>query len=341
MSFQNATLAPVVGQPRRRTATAAEAAENCQQHTSQNSQQLLATRDMLAQPASDLHKKWLQRVLSSTLHRYQHYAASLGRELAILLLCHGSSALTAIVRLCYQLSHVLGVHLHRWLSRSKAPAAAAAVLGKALGCLRRLLQQHVARPLGRLLTQLVWVQVQLSADDVMDEGTRVSARVNSCVSLLFGAIRCVGVLGSGSATSRLHMQRVNTQSKHSYDYMTRRPHDLLSTKLTAPAGKSKEGFTHAHTQDLSTTASCCCTIAVMCPSASLPKTPLCCVYVSLQAAQPQLPAAGRTQPPACAGTRVQPQLTSTQPQTTDHQHTQHNSTAAAAAAGTAALCKLA
>jgi hypothetical protein len=59
--------------------------------------------------------------------------------------------------------------------------------------MQALLQQYVAGPLGRLLTQLVWVQIQLSSDDVLDEGTKMSARLNSCVSLLFGSIRWVEV----------------------------------------------------------------------------------------------------------------------------------------------------
>lgn len=88
---------------------------------------------------------------------------------------------------------MLGLQLHRWLSTSPLPRAAAAVLGRLLGVLRSLLQRHVVGPLGRLLTQLVWVQVQLSADEELDEGTRVSARVNSCVSLLFGSIRWEGI----------------------------------------------------------------------------------------------------------------------------------------------------
>jgi hypothetical protein len=39
---------------------------------------------------------------SSALHRYQHYMATLGRELALLLLCHGTSALAAAVRVSYR-----------------------------------------------------------------------------------------------------------------------------------------------------------------------------------------------------------------------------------------------
>jgi hypothetical protein len=39
---------------------------------------------------------------SSALHRYQHYMATLGRELALLLLCQGTSALAAAVRVSYR-----------------------------------------------------------------------------------------------------------------------------------------------------------------------------------------------------------------------------------------------
>lgn len=153
--------------------------------------QLVSNRPAAAGALQNVSLQPLQPIVpySAALRRYQHYAATLGRELALLLLCHGSSALAAAVRLSYKLGHMLILQLQRWLSHSKLPKTAAAVLARALSALRALLQQHVARPLGRLLTQLVWVQVQLSADDVMDEGTHVSARLNSCVSLLFGSIR--------------------------------------------------------------------------------------------------------------------------------------------------------
>lgn len=88
-----------------------------------------------------------------------------------------------------RLTRMLSLQLHHWLTHSPLPKAAVAVLARVLRSLRALLQQHVVGPLGRLLTQLVWVQVQLSTDDVLDEGTRLSARINSCVSLLFGSIR--------------------------------------------------------------------------------------------------------------------------------------------------------
>lgn len=136
---------------------------------------------------------------AALLRRYQHYAATLGKEVALLLLCHGSSALAAAIRVSYRLAHALGIQLQHWLNTSQVPQAAVAVLSRVLRSLRALLQQYVAGPLGRLLTQLVWVQIQLSTDDVLDEGTRLSARLNSCVSLLFGSIRCVGAVGT-----RLH-----------------------------------------------------------------------------------------------------------------------------------------
>jgi hypothetical protein len=128
---------------------------------------------------------------AALLRRYQHYAATLGKEVALLLLCHGSSALAAAIRVSYRLAHTLGLQLQHWLNTSEIPQAAVAVLTRVLRSLRALLQQYVAGPLGRLLTQLVWVQIQLSTDDVLDEGTRLSARLNSCVSLLFGSIRYV------------------------------------------------------------------------------------------------------------------------------------------------------
>lgn len=211
---------------------------------------------------------------AGALRRYQHYTATLGKELALLLLCQGTSALAAAVRVSYRyvemlvttscsswaeqrhqactltgqarmqhpgmpckqtalakrqpiasthakcccccckqthsisylllmplrllpplqnyhrLVRLLSLQLHHWLTHSPLPKAAVAVLTRALRSLRSLLQQHVLGPLGRLLTQLVWVQVQLSSDDVLEEGTRLSARINSCVSLLFGSIRC-------------------------------------------------------------------------------------------------------------------------------------------------------
>jgi hypothetical protein len=134
---------------------------------------------------------------SGALHRYQHYAATLGRELALLLLCQGSSALAATVRVSLQLAHLFGLHLHRWIRNSHVLKAAGPVLARVLRSMRALLQQYVAGPLGRLLTQLVWVRIQMSTDDVLDEGTKISARLNSCVSLLFGSIRCVRVAWLG------------------------------------------------------------------------------------------------------------------------------------------------
>lgn len=157
-----------------------------------------AASESVPRPPTQLQTKHrLAAGCSGALHRYQHYAATLGRELALLLLCQGSSALAAAVRVSYRLAHLLGLHLHRWLRNSHVPKAAAAVLARVLRSMRALLQRYVAGPLGRLLTQLVWVQIQLSTDDVLDEGTRVSARLNSRVSLLFGSIRWVRVAWRG------------------------------------------------------------------------------------------------------------------------------------------------
>lgn len=155
-----------------------------------------------ASPASSAAAPRPQLALTSSaalLRRYQHYAATLGKEVALLLLCHGSSALAAAICVSYRLAHALGMQLRHWLNTSQVPQAAVAVLSRVLRSLRALLQQYVAGPLGRLLTQLVWVQIQLSTDDVLDEGTRLSARLNSCVSLLFGSIRCVDAVDT-----RLH-----------------------------------------------------------------------------------------------------------------------------------------
>jgi hypothetical protein len=162
---------------------------------------------VLSQPATSLTVQERKAVAqtsrvtcpSPALRRYQHYAATLGRDFALLLLCQGS-ALTAVVHVTYRLVRVLGLRLHHWLSNNELPRAAVAVLARVLRSLRLALQQHVAQPLGRLLTQLVWIQIQLSTDEVPEEGTRLSARLNSCVSLLFGSIRWVGVaegVGSG------------------------------------------------------------------------------------------------------------------------------------------------
>lgn len=157
-----------------------------------------------ASPVSSAAAPRPQLALTSSaalLRRYQHYAATLGKEVALLLLCHGSSALAAAIRVSYRLAHALGIQLQHWLNTSQVPQAAVAVLTRVLRSLRALLQQYVAGPLGQLLTQLVWVQIQLSTDDVLDEGTRLSARLNSCVSLLFGSIRSVD---DASRHTRLH-----------------------------------------------------------------------------------------------------------------------------------------
>lgn len=166
--------------------SAAEAAE-----TAQN--QALVCVPRTSSPHAHSSSNSSSRAPSSTtpaaLYRYQHYASTLGRELALLVLCHGSAGLAAAVRVSLRLTRVLGLQLQHWLSHSQLAKAAADALVRALRALRTLLQQHVALPLGRLLTQLVWVQVQLSTDDVLDEGVALAARLNSCVSLLFGSIR--------------------------------------------------------------------------------------------------------------------------------------------------------
>jgi hypothetical protein len=121
------------------------------------------------------------------LHRYQHYA----RHLALFVLRHGSTGLVAVLRTSCQLVHTAVTQLRAWAAASKLPRAAALHLARALAALGQLLRLHVGRPLGRLLTQLVWVQVRLSTDDALDDGTRLSARLNSAVSLLFGSVRWV------------------------------------------------------------------------------------------------------------------------------------------------------
>lgn len=127
--------------------------------------------------------------LASLLRRYSHYGATLSKQVALLVLYQGSMGLATVLRLSCRLAYAVMKQLKSWAGRSKLPGAAAVLLGRQLQRLWQLLCRYVGRPLGSLLTQLVWVQVRLSSDEVLEEGTKLSARLHSAVSLLFGTIR--------------------------------------------------------------------------------------------------------------------------------------------------------
>ncbi|KAF8057624.1 trans-acting enoyl reductase [Scenedesmus sp. PABB004] len=99
---------------------------------------------------------------------------------ALALLRHGATGLRLYVRGLL----AAGAWLRAWLARHAGglPLAAGAALAAAA--------LAAWRAASRLLAQLVSVQVRLSTnDDVDDPGARLSARLVSCVSLLFGAVR--------------------------------------------------------------------------------------------------------------------------------------------------------
>lgn len=122
---------------------------------------------------------------SSTLpERYQHYS----RQLAVLLLQHGYDHL----QLSLSIIHSVSANCTKWLESHpyllRHPGALLRSVWKSLQQVHRLLLQ-LARPVVQLLSQLISIQIRISTNDDYDEQTKLSARINSAISLLYGAIR--------------------------------------------------------------------------------------------------------------------------------------------------------
>lgn len=121
---------------------------------------------------------------SSVSVRYQHYC----KELALLLLRHGC----AHVQLSLRIIHLANTRCTDWLSRhsylAQRPVVLLRLVVRALHQLQRA-TLRVARPLGQFLSQLASIQIRISTNDDLDDQTKASARINSAVSMLFGAIK--------------------------------------------------------------------------------------------------------------------------------------------------------
>jgi hypothetical protein len=115
---------------------------------------------------------------STALARYQHY----GQELALFLLQHGQDSLQMYLRFLLRASSCLRL----WLQENQQHVVLASIV-RAL----RWLRLKLLAPIGQLLCGLLSLQLRISTNDDLDDATKLSARINSCVTLLFGAVRWV------------------------------------------------------------------------------------------------------------------------------------------------------
>lgn len=118
----------------------------------------------------------------TVLARYQHY----GQELALFLLQHGQDSLQLHLRFLLRASSCVRL----WLQDNQQHLVLASI-AKAL----RWLRLKLLAPIGQLLCGLLSLQLRISTNDDLDDATKCSARLNSCLTLLFGAIRCGWGLG--------------------------------------------------------------------------------------------------------------------------------------------------
>jgi hypothetical protein len=115
---------------------------------------------------------------STALARYQHY----GQELALFLLQHGQDSLQVYLRFLLRASSCLKL----WLQDNQQHVLLASVAR-----VLRWLRLKLLAPLRQLLCGLLSLQLRISTNDDLDDATKLSARVNSCITLLFGAVRRV------------------------------------------------------------------------------------------------------------------------------------------------------
>jgi hypothetical protein len=116
----------------------------------------------------------------------------LSRQLALSLLKHGNGSIRYIAR---EITHVLetaikGVIIF-WEQHKERlqwwPASAVAALRILL---QRMLASTAMRKLISIVAQLACVKLTLTTnDDLTDSSSKASARITTCFSLLFGAIR--------------------------------------------------------------------------------------------------------------------------------------------------------
>jgi hypothetical protein len=124
------------------------------------------------------HKRSQTTTSSMALVRYQHY----GQELALFLLQHGKDSLQLYLHFLLKASSCLKL----WLHENQQHAVLASI-AQAL----RWLRVKLLAPIGQLLSGLLSLQLRISTNDDLDDSTKLSARVNSCLTMLFGAVRCV------------------------------------------------------------------------------------------------------------------------------------------------------
>jgi hypothetical protein len=147
------------------TSPTADAAAGPQQ---EQQQQLIVASSKRSQTASS----------STALDRYQHYS----QELALFLLQHGKDSLQLYLRFLLRANSCLKL----WLKENQQHVVLANI-ARAL----RWLREKLLAPIGQLLSGLLSLQLRITTNDDLDGSTKLSARVNSCLTMLFGAVRCV------------------------------------------------------------------------------------------------------------------------------------------------------
>lgn len=135
------------------------------------------------------------RHASSLVTRYQYY----GRELVLFLLQHGQTSLQLYLKLLVRTSTCVKL----WLQENASKYGGDIVADLAIRVLKLL--RRCWRPLRQLLCGLVSLQLCISLHDDLDsDNTKMSARINSCLTLLFGAIRCAspGICGNSMVSGQ-------------------------------------------------------------------------------------------------------------------------------------------
>lgn len=126
---------------------------------------------------------------STAFARYQHY----GQELALFLLQHGKDSLQLYLHFLLRASSCLRL----WLQENQQH-----ILLSSVTAALRWLRVKLLAPIGQLLSGLLSLQLRISTNDDLDDATKLSARLNSCLSLLFGAVRCVARLTDSRAAGQ-------------------------------------------------------------------------------------------------------------------------------------------
>lgn len=115
---------------------------------------------------------------STLLQRYRHY----GSTIALFLLSRGTNVLRDVI----QLLAAATLTLKTWIAKHTPYSKRLLLL-----CLQqlRVLLGKVARPVGQLLAQLITLQLTISTNQDLENAAKMSARLHSYLTLLFGAVR--------------------------------------------------------------------------------------------------------------------------------------------------------